>query len=76
MNLQPRYSPIWKKLITGEMSCDFEFLATKIFLGRARLVQISDTSDETLVSLANELFELFEKNKEHPAVLRDLERIR
>jgi len=67
---------IWRTLIKGEKEYDFEFLAIKIFLGRAKLVQFNDTSEKTIESLITELRALIQQNIDHPAVQRDLMKLK
>lgn len=76
MSLPPASHPIWRQIVSGEKSPDFEFLATKIFLGRARLQLARDSSPDTLAVLSDQLRALFEKNSSHPMVLRDAEQLR
>jgi hypothetical protein len=75
MALPSPYSPIWRKLVSGEKECDFEFLATKIFIGRARVVLLRDNSPQTVESLATGLRNIFHKNQSHPAVERDIAKL-
>ncbi len=73
MILPPLHHPVWEELVTGEKTVEFEFLATKIFLGRARMVLFTDKSPESMHSLTRELRGIFEENLTHPAIERDLE---
>jgi hypothetical protein len=68
-------SPVWRQLVKGEKNCNFEFLATKIFLGRVQLVRFQDCSERTASKLAGELRSIFQKNLSHPAVARDLAKL-
>jgi hypothetical protein len=58
VNLPPQKDPIWRKLVIGETPCHFEFLATKIFLGRAQLVLFDGATEERIGDLAAELWHL------------------
>ena len=60
MLLPPLHHPIWQELVTGEKSVEFEFLATKIFLGRAQMTLFSDNSPEAMYALTKELRGIFE----------------
>lgn len=75
MILPPLHHPIWQELVTGEKSITFEFLAIKIFLGRAQMVLFSDHTPETMRSLTKELRRIFENNLTHPAIERDIARL-
>jgi hypothetical protein len=75
VNLPPPNDSIWRKLVTGETPCHFEFLATKIFLGRAQLVLFDGATEESINNLAAELRHLLEENITHPLVIKDLARL-
>ncbi|MBN2694874.1 hypothetical protein JXR93_09450 [bacterium] len=66
-------SPIWRKLVTGEKSVDFSFLAIKVFLGRAKLMIGSDSSEENIKKVSLELRDLFLKYSSIPTIQKDIE---
>ncbi len=66
-------NPIWKDLVTGEKLIDFNFLAIKIFLGRARLLLGNDSSEANIQKLSNELREIFVKHANISVLQKDIE---
>jgi hypothetical protein len=68
--------PVWHKLVSGQLECQFESLAVKIFLGSAKLQASRDKSPETLRRLATELQGIFVKNESLQSVQHDLAKFR
>jgi hypothetical protein len=76
MNVPPPASaPIWQKLLAGQVNCQFECLAVKVFLGSAKLQLARDNSPETHRRLAQELHNVFAKNATLASVQQDLAKL-
>jgi hypothetical protein len=67
---------VWQKLISGQIQCQFECLAVKVFLGSAKLQVSRDTSPANLRRLAIELQNVFARNESLPSVQNDLAKFR
>ena len=70
----PADDPCWLAIVRGEREIAFEYLATRILLGR--LVLLARHKPESASEAAAELHALFAKSVKQPKVQRDLERIR
>lgn len=68
-------NPTWRKLITGELKPEIDFLATKILLNRLCMNFKKDSSEEELKSGINKLIDLFTTNLRVPKVQNDLIKI-
>lgn len=68
--------PVWQRLVTGQVECQFESLAVKIFLGSAKLQASRDKSPDLLRRLATELQGIFVKNESLQSVQNDLAKFR
>jgi hypothetical protein len=68
--------PVWQKLISGQLECQFESLAVKIFLGSAKLQVSRDKSPDIQRRLATELQGIFVKNESLQSVKNDLAKFR
>lgn len=75
MTLPGLTDPVWQDLITGKKTCEFEFLAARMLLGRAKHALFLNPSIQKRAELVGELRAIFEKNPNHPAVCRDIEKI-
>ena len=64
---------IWSDIITGKKPVQFDFLAAKIFLGRAQMNYKNDPS--SLKNLAKEFHQIFEKNINLPTVKKDIDQL-
>ncbi len=67
--------PNWRKLITGELRVEPEFLATKFLLSRLNTVYRMKDPGFTIDSGVLELVQFFQKNKALPKVQSDIKRI-
>jgi hypothetical protein len=68
--------PVWQKLISGQLQCQFECLAVKVFLGSAKLQVTRDPSPANLRRLSMELHGVFAKNELLQSVQNDLTKFR
>ncbi|MCM2324512.1 MAG: hypothetical protein NDJ90_14735 [Oligoflexia bacterium] len=75
MNLPPATDPRWGEIITGKSKYPFDFLAAKIFVARASMDVVRDSSPTNVQQLCGELRELFSTNSRLASVKRDLQRI-
>ena len=75
MLIPPVSHPVWTQLVTGQKMCQFDSLATKIFLGSAKLRASQDASPENIRKLGAGLHELFVKNQRLPSVQQDLSKL-
>lgn len=75
MQLPSARNPLWKDLIRSENQYQFDFLATKIILGRLNLRYRLNNSPEELDRGVHELRLFFEKNAHLPKVQNDLKRV-
>jgi hypothetical protein len=67
--------PGWLKAITGQGNFEFEFLATKIIMGRLNRDYKKDCSPLAVKKFATELRSFFQKNIKLPKVQADLKKI-
>jgi hypothetical protein len=75
MAVPGKIDPKWKKLLTGEITPDLNFLAVKMLLGRLNLKYKKDPSNATATACITELVTFFEKNAAMPAAQNDLKKI-
>lgn len=75
MNVPSASNPTWRKLITGDVKPDIDFLATKILLNRICMSYKNDSSEESLQTSINKLIDLFTTNLRVPKVQNDLIKI-
>lgn len=73
MALPSSSNKVWSDLVSGSKQVEFDFLAVKIFLGTAQRNFKANNSD--LPKLAGELYALFEKNQNLPAVQKDIAKL-
>jgi len=73
MSIPPITSPIWEDILTEKKKINFEFFAISIFMGRVRMQLSRDPN--SVEALAAELRSFIEKNENHPAIKKDLEKI-
>jgi hypothetical protein len=64
--------PVWQKLVSGQLTCQFESLAVKVFLGSAKLQASRDASPANARRLASELQGVFTRNESLQSVQNDL----
>lgn len=64
---------LWEDVASGKFSCELNFLALKILLGRLNLMIKQDPSPANVQKCAKELREFFVKNAAMPSARRDLE---
>lgn len=74
MTLPPPSSAIWTDLVRGTSSIQLEFLAAKILLSRLQIEIKRDPGSGMLRRCTDELYQLYNKNTDLPAVRRDLEK--
>jgi hypothetical protein len=67
--------PGWLKAISGQGPFEFEFLATKIIMGRLNRDYKRETSPAAARKLVAELRDFFQKNIKLPKVQADLKKI-
>jgi hypothetical protein len=67
--------PGWQKAISGQTKVVFEFLATKILMGRLHQEYKKDASPGNVKKLVAELRGFFLKNVKLPKAQRDLQKI-
>lgn len=67
--------PGWLKAISGQGNFKFEFLATKMIMGRLTNDYKKDPSTANAKKLVSELREFFEKNEKLPKAQADLAKI-
>lgn len=67
--------PGWLKAISGQGHLNFEFLATKIIMGRLHRDYKKDSTSEAVKRFTAELRAFFEKNIKLPKVQADLKKI-
>ncbi|MCB0210903.1 MAG: hypothetical protein KDJ52_16305 [Anaerolineae bacterium] len=75
MKLPDEKNPIWKKLVCGERSYQFQFLGTKLILGRLNLRCKKSQSSQEVDACIRELRNFFEQNLHLPKVQIDLKQI-
>jgi hypothetical protein len=75
MQLPDEQNPVWKELIYGESQDQFDFLATKIILGRLSLRYRQNPSPQMIERCVQELRRFFDKNSHLPKVQADLKKI-
>ena len=66
---------IWREIIAGEKTINFEFLAANILTARVRHLYLSEPNKTNLNRLTLQLRELFVRNSELPSVKKDLYKI-
>ena len=69
------HHPGWQKAISGQTKVAFDFLATKILMGRLNQEYKKDASPANLMKLVAELRAFFEKNIKLPKAMADLKKI-
>ena len=67
--------PNWAKVISGQLSKNFEFLATKIIIGRLALNYKLNSTSEELKKCIQELRIFFQKHEQMPKAQADLKKI-
>ena len=75
MNIPNPEDLVWEKVIKKDQSFHFEFLATKILVGRLALQYSRLNSPQTLQNCKRDLHNFFAKNSSTPKVLADLKKI-
>jgi signal transduction histidine kinase len=73
MVMPHRTSHIWADIVSGKKVFAFEFLVVKIFLGYAQFKLKNDPA--SLPQLADELYNIFEKNEKLPSAEKDLQKL-
>ena len=75
MTIPNEYHPGWLKAISGQGHFEFEFLATKIIMGRLNRDYRKATTPAAARKLVTELHDFFQKNIKQPKVQADLKKI-
>lgn len=75
MIIPPSEHPIWRDLVNGKITCEFDYLATRLLLGRLMAEVAQDPAPETIRRCASELHCLFERIAHLPTPRRDLKKI-
>lgn len=65
----------WRDLVTGEIDCNFEFLAVKLLLFRLRLNVKNNPNEDVIKKSTEELHNFFVKKQRIPLTQRDLKKI-
>ncbi len=68
-------NPVWRKIVSGKELYKFEFIATKILLGRLMVMVQHSPEPDVLARGAAELRNIFVRNIRLPSVQRDLQKI-
>jgi hypothetical protein len=66
---------IWEKIINGQETISFEFMAANILTRHIQGLYASEADKEHLQSYTKQLRELFTRNSELPSVKNDLYKI-
>ena len=66
---------IWRNLIKGQETINFEFLAANILIRNIQGLFASEPSEENLKMYTQQLRELFVRNSELPSVKKDIDKI-
>lgn len=75
MDIPNAYHPAWLKIISGKSDYNFELLATKILIGRLRLLYAHKPDEATLKQCVNEMINFFTQNLDLEKAQRDLAEI-
>ncbi len=75
MLIPDKNSAGWKNAICKEGNYQFEFLGTKIILGRLGLKYRVNHTPQILNECVNELWDFFNKNSNIPKVQNDLKKL-
>ena len=75
MDVPAASDPRWSELITSVSDPGFEFLAARIFMGRAKAQLKQDGSPTNVSKLVGQLHALYSENARLPKVQRDLAKI-
>ena len=65
----------WQKAINGERAFEFDFLGTKIIVGRLAVTYKLDPQPATMDKCIGELINFFERNQHMPKAQTDLAKI-
>ncbi|HEX7557356.1 MAG TPA: hypothetical protein VF338_12075 [Leptolinea sp.] len=66
---------VWKDLLLKKRTCDFEFLALKMLLGRLIMDIERDPSPVNIDKCVSQLHDLLDKNQHLPSAHRDIQKI-
>ena len=75
MTIPDENHPGWLKAISGQANLEFEFLATKMIMGRLNKDYKKDPSSDNAKKLVYELREFFQKNEKLPKAQADMKKI-
>ena len=75
MDVPADSDPRWAELLTSASDPGFEFLAARIFMGRAKAQLKQDGSPANVSKLVAQLQSLYAQNARLPKVQRDLAKI-
>lgn len=75
MNIPPASDPIWKKVITGQRKCNFDYLAAKLLQAMLMRSFNKDPSHANSSKCCETLRELFVQNSDQPLAQNDLKKI-
>ncbi|MBD3192963.1 MAG: hypothetical protein GF308_20155 [Candidatus Heimdallarchaeota archaeon] len=75
MSIPPASDSRWKEVVQGEIDIDIEFFPLKLLLARQRLQLRMSSDPETIEKCAEELRQMFLKNRNHPIARKDLKKI-
>lgn len=75
MSVPEENHPRWAQTILGERSPNFEFLATKVLIGRLVLKYKQTPTPEELKKYVHELRDFFQRHENMPKAQADLMKI-
>ena len=67
---------IWNDIVSGNIDCEFEFLALKFLLARLKLKVRYNPTEVTIQACADELKGTFAKYRHIPIASHDLEKLK
>ncbi len=75
MDLSKIPNDTWDDLLSGRKSCDFEFLALQILMGRLRMRIMRNPQPHITYQSINEIKDFLKRMEYLPVVHKDLEKI-
>lgn len=75
LSVPPENDPIWRDIVSGKRTFQFDFVAAKILMGHLA-VKVRHRNDPAVIQEgARELYQVFARNAQMPSVQRDLAKI-
>ena len=75
MNVPSTSHPLWKDIVTGKKQVQFDFLASKMMVGRISILLSTDDSEAVIQKSVQDLHDIFSKNINLPKVQNDLKKL-